>query len=115
MVTVLLIAETLLMIVWLALSILLIVAYCKAIHDLKSFEKEEEMRTNEKLLRCQGCKNCKQLYQDGYVVCEKMDFKTPLEIPDVCNKVDLKSRPMTVFDEFDDTSFYDDDPFGYPQ
>lgn len=38
------------------------------------------------------------LFDNGKVVCDKMDFKTPQDVPDECKRVEIES----VFDEFED-------------
>lgn len=69
----------------------------KAEAELSKKNKEE---AEYKTIKCKDCKNCKMLYRNGLVVCDKLDFKTPTNIPDICNK--REELTGTIFDEFDD-------------
>lgn len=64
--------------------------------------KAEDKDLNEKVARCACCKNCKMLYDDGYVVCDKMDFKQPQPVPERCYKKEMKGIPDIPFDEIDE-------------
>lgn len=64
--------------------------------------KAEEKGLREKIARCECCKHCKMLYNDGYVVCERLDYKQPLAIPELCYKVDMKGIPNIPFDELNE-------------
>ena len=66
--------------------------------EIKRSTRNAGTSMKEKKWRCRSCKNCKMLFDDGKVVCDKMDFKTPQDIPDICKKIELEN----VFDEFED-------------
>lgn len=81
------------------LIIIEILRYCK----YKTQEiKQKEENVKELIERCASCKNCKMLYEDGSVVCEKLNYKTPYEIPDRCYKSEMKGLPPVPFDELDE-------------
>lgn len=66
--------------------------------EIKKGERQTGKLLKEKIWRCKSCKNCKMLFDNGKVVCDKMDFKTPQDVPDECKRVEIES----VFDEFED-------------
>ena len=66
--------------------------------EIKKSTRNAGTSMKEKKWRCRSCKNCKMLFEDGKVVCDKMDFKTPQDIPDICKKIEIEN----VFDEFED-------------
>lgn len=84
--------------------ILIIILHCiikPYIEARAKAKKEEEKAFLIKMTRCKNCKNCKMLYDIGYVVCDKMDFKTPMQIPDDCHKSELEGLPDIPFEELE--------------
>lgn len=70
-------------------------------------EDFEKMEVNAE--RCKECKHCKMLYDDYYIVCERLDDKAPTRVPDVCYRYYSRELPEIPFEELEATKVFTDE------